>query len=225
MSEEKGITWRSSKQGYQLDWPNGLAISQDLEDNTLQHYFMSINNVYGLFKITLSGTETFVFDANHSIVDRVHLRQVGNLNESTLQSDIKKSISGDNGAKNQYQSQGQKETIPAEQGNNGNSSTTIGKNYSPNIKVTPASQFSSFAFTNTSDKPITIDPRTILPVLNYEPALKVPTEVLKEGPITIQPGQTHNYPNFFGNAVQTATSLSIALYTGGNMIWTWESGN
>lgn len=223
VSEEKGVTWSSSKQGYQLDWPNGLAISQDLEDNTLQHYFMSINKISGLFNMTLSGTETFVFDADHSIVDKVQLTQIGTLNESTLQSDDKKRSSADRGATNQYQSS--EEAIPSRQENKGNSSNTIGENNSPNIKVTPAAQFSSFAFTNTSDKPITIDPRAIMPVLNYGPALKVPNEVLKEGAITIQPGQTHNYPNFFGNAVQNATSLSIALDTGGNVIWNWESSN
>lgn len=211
-----GSVWTNREGGNLIECPYGIAGVSVTDDPIFPKFSLSISKVSGIFKKTLEVEHkvTSSTDPDDIRSDKQRLIEVGTI-KTTQKQTLQKSVKPKQVAS----------SAPSKQENNGNSSNIIGENNSPNIKVTPAAQFSSFAFTNTSDKPITIDPRAIMPVLNHEPALKVPTEVLEAGPITIQPEQTHNYPNFFGKDVQTATSLSIALDTGGNMIWTWESGN
>ncbi|MFR0561309.1 hypothetical protein HLG73_08305 [Lacticaseibacillus paracasei] len=211
-----GIIWTNRDGGNVIECPFGLAVPIALDSPMFPKFSLSIKKVSGIFTKSLEAVRTCssFLSPDKIAKDNVKLVQVGTIKETQKQT-LQKSVESKQATTSE----------PSKQESRDTSSNTIGENNSPNIKVTPAAQFSSFAFTNTSDKPITIDPRAIMPVLNYGSALKVPNEVLKEGAITIQPGQTHNYPNFFGNAVQNATSLSIALDTGGNVIWNWKSSN
>ncbi|WP_262316796.1 hypothetical protein [Lacticaseibacillus parakribbianus] len=104
-----------------------------------------------------------------------------------------------------------------------NSSSEIGVNNSSVIKVTPASQFSSFTFTNISDKQITISPDSLLlRIDNQAEFFSVPQDIVDAGDVTIQPGKSHVYQYLFGYEGMQASSLSIAFDTGGNIIWSWD---
>ncbi|AWR92598.1 hypothetical protein DMC16_15500 [Lacticaseibacillus paracasei] len=211
-----GLIWTNSERGNLLECPFGLALPGVIDDPMFPKFSLSISKVSGIFNKTFEAERkiTSFIDPDHIKSDNVKLIQVGTIKETQRQT-LKKSVKTKQSATSE----------PSRQESKDNSSNTIGENYSPNIKVTPAAQFSSFAFTNTSDKSITIDPKFIMLVVNYGSSLKVPNKVLREGAITIQPGQTHNYPNFFGDAAQKARSLSIALGNGGNVIWNWKSSN
>ncbi|MFD1484528.1 hypothetical protein ACFQ5J_04685 [Lacticaseibacillus baoqingensis] len=118
--------------------------------------------------------------------------------------------------------QAQPSSDPSESASSSDTSDPIGVNNNPNIKVTPASQFSSFAFTNTTDHPITISPESIMLVVNGSEMTTPPQAIIDAGDVVIDPGQTHNYVGLFGDAVNNADALSIALDTGGNVIWSWD---
>ncbi|WP_054749553.1 hypothetical protein [Lacticaseibacillus thailandensis] len=74
--------------------------------------------------------------------------------------------------------------------------STPGEDTSASIKVTPGSQYENFAFTNISDRTITINTDAILLMVDSE-FVDMPSDILADGEVVLKPGQTHVYGNFF----------------------------
>lgn len=110
--------------------------------------------------------------------------------------------------------------------NNGSGFSSLGDSPDPDIQVTPTAQMHVYVFKNMSDKAITLDPGMFMVHQGTGDDIKsldTPDAILNAGPVTLQPGQTHDYPDFFAKGNTDATEWLISYGNGGNALWEWSA--